>query len=85
MELVVGGGPMDEDWEYEELLDEHTTGECNCHDWLSPQQVVAGRGSLSAVADALRLLAAELDGIAAEGWALAEPVPEEGPLRLVRG
>jgi IS5 family transposase len=74
---------MDEDWAYKELVDEHTNGECNCHDWLALQQVVAGRGSLRAVAGARRVFAAELDGIAAEGWELADPVPEEGPLRLL--
>jgi hypothetical protein len=76
---------MDEDWEYEELVDEHTNGKCSCHDWMSLQQVVAARCSHSVVAGALRLFAAELDGIAAEGWELAGPDPEEGPLRLVRG
>jgi hypothetical protein len=75
---------MDEDWEYEELVDEHTNGECNCHERLSLQQV-AGRGSLSAVAGALRSFAAELVGIAAEGWDLEKPIPEAGALRLVRG
>jgi hypothetical protein len=68
---------MDEDWAYKELVDEHTNGECNRYDWLALQQVVAGRGSLRAVAGARRVFAAE-------GWELADPVPEEGPLRLLR-
>jgi hypothetical protein len=74
---------MDETWEYEEL-DEHASGECNCHDVLGLHQVVAGMGSLGAVAGALRSFADELDGLAAEGWELEEPIPEEGTLRLVR-
>lgn len=75
---------MNEDWEYEELVDEHTTGKCHCHDWLHLPRVVVGMGSLSAVAGALRSFADELDGLAAEGCELEEAVPEEGTLHLVR-
>lgn len=74
---------MNENWEYEEL-DDHRSGECNCHDELGLHQVVAGMGSLRAVAGALRRFANQLDGFVAEGWELEEPIPEEGTLRLVR-
>jgi hypothetical protein len=74
---------MDENWEYEEL-DEHTSWDCDCHDWRYLPQGVVGLGSLSAVAGALRPFADELDDLATEGWKLEEPVREEGTLRLVR-
>jgi hypothetical protein len=74
---------MDEDWDYEEL-DEHTSGDCSCHDELALPQGGAGMDTLRAVAGALRSFADQLDGLAAEGWELEAPVPAEGTLRLVR-
>jgi hypothetical protein len=72
---------MDEDWDYEEL-DEHTSGDCTCHDELALPQGGAGMDTLGA--GALRSFADQLDGLAAGGWELEGPVPEEGTLRLVR-
>lgn len=73
---------MSEDWEHQEL-DEHTSGDCTCHDELALPQLVR-LGSLRAVTGALRGFADELDGLAAEGWELEHPVAQDGTLRLVR-